>query len=79
MTGYALWKGNNQLANVEGYHNPLHPNNREDWLNNREFSSLYNKLDNIDKDKNYEIDENKIFKEEAIKNIISDKKKYFFL
>ncbi len=79
VTGYALLKGNNQLANVEGYHNPLHPNNREDWPKNREFLSLYNKLDNIDKDENYEIDRDKIFKEEAIKNIISDKKKYFFL
>ena len=28
VTGYALWKGNNQLAKVEGFHNSLHPNSR---------------------------------------------------
>ena len=30
-SGYALWKGNNQIANVEGFHNSLHPNSRDRW------------------------------------------------
>ncbi len=79
VTGYALWKGNNQLSEVEGFHDPLHPNNREDWPKNKEFFGLYEKLDNISKDKNYEINRDNIFKEEAINNIFSDKKKYSFL
>ena len=79
VTGYALWKGNNQLSNVEGFHNPLHPNDRENWPKHKEFFSLYDKLDEIDTDEKYEINRDRIFKEEAISNIILDKKKYFFL
>lgn len=79
VTGYALWKGNNQMANVEGFHNPLHPNDREAWPKHEEFASLYDKLDKIDKDKQYEINRDKIFKEEAINNIFLDKKKYLIL
>ena len=79
VTGYALWKGNNQFAKVEGFHNPLHPNSREDWPKYKEFLGLYEKLDKIDKDKKYEINRDKIFKEEAISNITLDKKKYIVL
>ena len=79
VTGYALWKGNNQLANVEGFHHPLHPNNRETWPKNKEFISLYNKLDKIAKNNKYEINRDKVFKDEAISNIIYDKKKYFLM
>ncbi len=79
VTGYALWKGNNQLAKVEGFHNPLHPDGRKSWPKNPEFENLYNKLDKIKKDKQYEINRDKIFKDEALSNIITEKKKYFFL
>ena len=75
VTGYALWKGNNQLSNVEGFHNPLHPNDRENWPKHKEFFSLYDKLDEIDTDEKYEINRDRIFKEEAISNIILYKKK----
>ena len=79
VTGYALWKGNNQLAKVEGFHNPLHPDSRIFWPKNPEFENLYNKLDKIKKDKKYEINRDKIFKDEALSNIINEKKKYLFL
>ena len=79
VTGYALWKGNNQLAKVEGFHNSLHPNYRNTWPKVKEFENLYTKLDEINKDKKYEINRDKIFKEEGISNILLDKKKYFLL
>ena len=79
VTGYALWKGNNQLAKVEGFHNPLHPQSRSDWPQIPEFENLYKNLDKVNKDKNYEINRDKVFKEEAINNIFSNKKDYFFL
>ena len=40
---------------------------------------MYTKLDEINKDKKYEINRDKIFKEEGISNILLDKKKYFLL
>jgi len=79
VSGYALWKGNNELARVEGFRNPLHPDSRDSWPNNPKFENLYNKLDKINKDKKYEINRDKVFKEEAINNIILNKKKYFLL
>jgi len=79
VTGYALWKGNNQLAKVEGFHNSLHPKNRKAWPQIPEFENLYEKLDKIKKDKKYEISRDQTFKKEAINNIFSDKKKYFLL
>lgn len=79
VSGYALWKGNNHLAKVEGFHNPLHPDVRESWPKVKEFDNLYNKLDNIKKDKQYEINRDKVFAVEAFENILSNKKKYFIL
>ncbi len=79
VTGYALWKGNNQMNKVEGFHNGLHPDYREDWPKIKEFENLYNKLDKINKDKNYETNRDKIFKDEALNNILLEKKKYFLL
>jgi len=79
VSGYALWKGNNHLAKVEGFHNPLHPEARESWPKIKEFENLYNKLDKIKKDKKYEINRDKVFYDEAFNNILSDKRKYFTL
>jgi 4-amino-4-deoxy-L-arabinose transferase-like glycosyltransferase len=79
VTGYALWKGNNQLAKVEGLHHSLDPQKRNVWPQIPEFENLYEKLDKIKKDKKYEISRDQIFKKEAINNILSDKKKYFLL
>ncbi len=79
VTGYALWKGNNQLVKVEGFHNSLHPEKRETWPKIPEFNNLYKKLDTVEKDKKYEINRDKIFREEAVKNIVQDKQKYLAL
>ena len=79
VTGYALWKGNNQLAKVEGFHNSLHPEKSETWPKILEFDNLYKKLDKLEKDKKYEINRDKVFKDEALKNIIQDKQRYLVL
>lgn len=78
-SGYALWKGNNQLANVEGFHNSLNPNTRTSWPDVKEFESLYSELDKIEKNELYEINRDDVFKKEALKNISSNKIKYFLL
>jgi len=79
VTGYALWKGNNHLAKVEGFHNSLHPNQNKSWPKVDEFKNLYKKLNNVPKNNKYEINRDEVFKKEAINNIFSDKKKYFKL
>ena len=78
-SGYALWKGNNQLADVEGFHNSLHPNSRSSWPEYLEFENLYQNLDKIEKNEMYETNRDKVFKDEAFKNISSNKIKYFKL
>ena len=62
--GYNLWKGNNQLSTVEGYGK----------LEIEEFKNLHSKVKNIKKNKNYEINWDNIFLDEAIYNI--EKKPY---
>lgn len=81
VTGYALWKGNNHLSNVEGFLNPLdpRPDLRKKWPKVQEFSELYKNLDNVNINNKYEIERDKVFFDEAVKNILSDKKKYFIL
>ena len=79
VTGYALWKGNNHLAKVEGYHAPLHPLNRENWEVSSQFLNLYQELDVLKINRKYEIERDKIFLKEALNNISKDKKKYFIL
>ena len=79
VSGYALWKGNNHLAKVEGFHNALHPNNRNNWPKEVEYENLYNNLDKLEKNEKYEMKRDNIFKAEAINNISQDKKKYFLL
>ena len=79
VTGYALWKGNNHLSKVEGYPYDLHPKERSNWPDDYNFNNLITKLDKIKKDETYEIERNKVFLLEGIKNIIEDKSKYFFL
>ena len=79
VTGYALWKGNNHLSNVEGYHNPLFPLDRDSWPEIEEFKKLYNKLDEVKIDNKYEINRDRVFFNEAKENILSNKKKYFIL
>ena len=40
-SGYALWKGNNQITDVEGFLNPLHPDDRSSWPQIKDFERLY--------------------------------------
>lgn len=79
VSGFALWKGNNALAPVEGIHRGFHPNSRQTWPKNSEFDNLYKKLDNIPKDKKFEINRDIIFGDEAIKNILTNKSYYIIL
>jgi len=79
VSGYALWKGNNHLANIEGYHNSLHPNERNNWPQQNIFYELYKNLDNLQINKKYELARDRVFFNEAKKNILNDKKKYFNL
>jgi hypothetical protein len=79
VSGYALWKGNNQLSKVEGFGEPLDPAVRYKWPEIEEFNSLYKKLDRIEQNNKYEINRDKIFFNEATQNIIQEKKKYLIL
>jgi len=67
--GYNLWKGNNQLSSVEGYEN----------LERIEFASLKDKLNNLQKNKYYEISRDNIFLDEAIYNLTKNSSRYFKL
>ena len=68
--GYNLWKGNNPSAGVEGFAqadpgtlSPAAFNSIDD------FNDMKLKLENVPKDKFYRINHDKIYLEEAIKNI----------
>lgn len=57
--GYNLWKGNNEVATVEGYENINHPNLR----------NINKKITALEKDVFYETNRDAILLNEAIKNI----------
>jgi len=63
--GYNLWKGNNPNSTVEG--------------STLVRNDLAKKIDKIDKNKFYEINFDKIFLNQATKNIIEEPKRYFIL
>lgn len=67
--GFNLWKGNNELSSVEGY---------ED-LSKKEFVQLKLKIDNIKKDKYYEINRDNVFLKEAKDNLINEPLRYINL
>ena len=67
--GFNLWKGNNQLSTVDGFEN----------IEKNEFTSLKYKLDNLEKNKYYEVSKDKIFLKEAIYNINNNLLRYFKL
>ena len=67
--GYNLWKGNNELSTVEGYEN----------LSNSKFSKLSFKINNIEKNKYYEINRDNIFLNEALNNLQKDSSRYIKL
>jgi len=67
--GYNLWKGNNELSQVEGYEN----------ISKTEFTELNFKISNIEKNKYYEINRDGIFLNQAIKNLNQDSFRYIKL
>ena len=67
--GYNLWKGNNQLSPPGGYGD----------LSKSEFNKLNDQLDNLEKNKFYEINRDKIFLYEAINNLHENSFYYFKL
>lgn len=67
--GYNLWKGNNEFSNVDGYEN----------LSRNEFSELKFKINNVKKNKYYEINRDDIFLNEAKKNLSKDTFRYIKL
>ena len=66
-SGYNLWKGNNPDSKVEGF---------EVYESNK---NLFNKINNIKKDKFYRIEEDKIFIKESLNNLKTNPKKYMLL
>ena len=67
--GWNLWKGNNELSQVEGY----------EYLLDKNFSKLYSDLKQIKRDKYYEINRDGFFLNKAITNIKEDPKRYIIL
>ena len=64
--GYNLWKGNNQFSPVGGFEN----------LEKVEFNNLKSQINNLKKDKYYELKKDNIFFKEAKKNLLSDPFRY---
>ena len=71
--GFNLWKGNNYNTNVEG--------KNYIWENtfNQDDINLKNRINSIEKNKYYELNLDKVFLEEAKKNIKNDPIRYFRL
>ena len=67
--GFNLWKGNNQLSQVAGYGN----------FTIDEFENLNYKVNNIEKNKYYEINLDNIFLDEAINNLQKNPIRYIKL
>ena len=67
--GYNLWKGNNELSQVSGY----------EILERNEFSNLTSKLNNLEKNKYYEVNRDNIYLDEAISNLNKNPLRYFKL
>ena len=64
--GYNLWKGNNELSNVDGFEN----------YKNSKFEKINSEIEKLKKNKFYEINKDNIFLREAIYNLNKDKLKY---
>ena len=66
--GYNLWKGNNELSLVQGYN-----------YKNDKFQKLESQLNNLEKNKYYEINRDNIFLKEAKNNLSKDPLRYLNL
>jgi len=67
--GFNLWKGNNELSLVEGY----------EEYDNIKFKKLKSNLLSLEKIKNYEINRDKLFMDEAKEYLINDPVRYINL
>ena len=67
--GYNLWKGNNELATVDGF----------ETLESPKFKNLKSNLDSLEKNKYYEVNRDNIFLKEALNNLKEDSPKYLKL
>jgi hypothetical protein len=67
--GFNLWKGNNKMSTVQGYENFYDGN----------FKKLEFKIKNLEKNKYYEINKDKIFFEHAKNNLSEDPIRYLNL
>ena len=67
--GYNLWKGNNKLSKVEGYEN----------LGDQKFENLRKEINNLEKNKYYELNRDRLFLIEAKNNLKENPKRYFYL
>ena len=67
--GYNLWKGNNELSTVSGY----------ETLEKNEFPNLSYKINNLEKNKYYEINKDNVLLDEAINNLTKNSSRYLKL
>jgi len=67
--GYNLWKGNNELSTVSGY----------ETLEKNEFPNLAYKINNLEKNKYYEINKDNVLLDEAINNLTKNSSRYLKL
>jgi 4-amino-4-deoxy-L-arabinose transferase-like glycosyltransferase len=65
--GYNLWKGNNELSKVEGH---------AESFEKEEHKNIKLKIDNLEKDKFYELNRDKVLLNEAINNLKGNPTKY---
>lgn len=62
--GYNLWKGNNEFSKSEGYEN----------IHDEKFK---NQIENLEKNNNYDIEIDNLYKEKALNNLRNEPKKFF--
>jgi len=79
--GYNLWKGNNQLSLVEGsgFVPRISFDNSDYDFKDQNLNLLKKKVDSIKINDDYEIERDRIFLEEAKKNIFQNPYRYFSL
>ncbi len=80
--GFNLWKGNNELSTIEGYGDfnlDFYEMYEADLSKNLNFKNLNDEIKLLNKDKFYELNKDKIFLKQAIKNLKEEPFFYFKL
>ena len=80
--GFNLWKGNNELSTIEGYGDfnlDFYEMYEADLSINPNFKNLNDEIKLLNKDKFYELNKDKIFLKQAIKNLKEEPFFYFKL